>query len=88
MKAMDRSRCTGRRFAVLTNISLDHKEMDELRNLFTGFLGAARKAIVNLDDPEVRSLAADAAERQVVGYGFDDSAVDIQGSDVELRPTG
>ena len=43
--------------AVLTNISLDHKEMDELRPLFAGFLLAARKAVLNLDDPETRALA-------------------------------
>src|SRR3712207_1790633 len=43
--------------AVLTNISLDHKEMTELRQLFAGFLNAARKAVLNLDDPEARILA-------------------------------
>src|SRR3712207_8036732 len=36
--------------AVLTNISLDHKEMAELRQLFAGFLNAARKAVLNLED--------------------------------------
>ncbi len=50
--------------AVLTNISLDHKEMDELRQLFAGFLGAARKAVLNLDDPEVRGARRGAAEGQ------------------------
>src|SRR5436190_12954813 len=44
--------------AVLGNISLDHKEMDELRSLFGGFLAAAGKAVVNLDDPESRVIAA------------------------------
>src|SRR5215218_5441239 len=43
--------------AVLTNISLDHKEMDELRTLFAGFLNSARKAVLNLDDPETRALS-------------------------------
>ena len=49
--------------AVLTNITLDHKEMDELRGLFAGFLGAARKAVVNLDDPEARAARRDACRR-------------------------
>src|SRR5881628_1129349 len=49
--------------AVLTNISLDHKEMDELRELFAGFLGAARKAVVNLDDPESRALSESVPRR-------------------------
>src|SRR5436190_19734019 len=43
--------------AVLTNVSLDHKEMDELRTLFAGFLKASKKAVLNLDDPEVRLLS-------------------------------
>src|SRR5438270_2481825 len=43
--------------AVLTNISLDHKEVDELRQLFAHFLNASRKAVVNLDDPEARALS-------------------------------
>ena len=65
--------------AVLTNISLDHKEMDELRNLFNGFLGAARKAVLNLDDPEVRALAGRCPKDKLVGYGFDSPAADIRG---------
>src|SRR3954447_22561664 len=43
--------------AVLTNISLDHKEMDELRSIFASFALRARKAVLNLDDPETRALA-------------------------------
>ena len=50
--------------AVLTNISLDHLAMDELRGLFAGFLGAARKAVLNLDDPETRALADLRARRK------------------------
>ena len=43
--------------AVLTNVSLDHKEMAELRSLFAAFLLRARTAVLNLDDPETRALA-------------------------------
>src|SRR5262245_15081430 len=43
--------------AVLTNISLDHMTMDELRALFAGFLASSDKAVLNLDDPETRALA-------------------------------
>ena len=49
--------------AVLTNISLDHKEMDELRGLFAGFLAVAKKAVVNLDDPETRAPREVGADR-------------------------
>src|SRR5688500_5006150 len=45
------------RIAVLNNVSLDHKSMDELRALFGDFLGHAPTAIVNADDAEARALA-------------------------------
>ena len=47
--------------AVLTNLSHDHKPMDELRALFGGFLEAADTAVVNADDAEALALAPDAA---------------------------
>ena len=55
--------------AVLLNVSLDHKEMGELRQLFGDFLAAAPAAAVNLDDPESAVLAVRAHE--VVGFGLD-----------------
>ena len=74
--------------AVLTNISLDHKEMDELRQLFAHFLNRSRKAVLNLDDPEVRALAATVPEDKVIGYGFDSPAADFMGKDLRLEPEG
>ena len=55
--------------AVLLNVSLDHKEMDELRTLFGDFLAAAPRAAVNLDDPESAALAGRAHE--VIGFGIE-----------------
>lgn len=55
--------------AVLLNVSLDHKGLDELRVLFGDFLAAAPRAAVNLDDPESAVLAARA--REVVGFGIE-----------------
>ena len=43
--------------AVLLNVSLDHKSMDELRALFGDYLAAAQRAVVNFDDDEARALA-------------------------------
>jgi UDP-N-acetylmuramate-alanine ligase len=54
---------------VLTNISLDHKEMGELRALFGDFLRTARKAVLNLDDPEARILADSVPPEKLIGYG-------------------
>jgi UDP-N-acetylmuramate--alanine ligase len=72
--------------AVLTNISLDHKEMDELRQLFAHFLNASRKAVVNLDDPETRALSETVPRDKLIGYGFDAPSADFMGKDLQLEP--
>ena len=74
--------------AVLTNISLDHKEMAELRTLFAGFLSKARKAVLNLDDPETRALADLVSGDKCVGYGFDSPGAALMGKRLELLPDG
>ncbi|MDB5696103.1 MAG: UDP-N-acetylmuramate--alanine ligase [Sphingomonas bacterium] len=42
--------------AVLNNVSRDHKELDELRDLFGAFIAKAGWAVVNNDDREARAL--------------------------------
>jgi UDP-N-acetylmuramate--alanine ligase len=74
--------------AVLTNISLDHKEMDELRSLFAGFLNSARKAVLNLDDPETRMLADLVPADKCIGYGFDSPGADFMGKNLALTAGG
>src|SRR4051812_36795494 len=74
--------------AVLTNISLDHKEMDELRGLFAGFVKAAKKAVLNLDDPETRALAEAVPAGRGMGYGFDPPRAALMGRDLQLEPHG
>jgi UDP-N-acetylmuramate--alanine ligase len=74
--------------AVLTNISLDHKEMAELRQLFGGFLGASRKAVLNLDDPETRLLAETIQDQKRIGYGFDHPDAELRGRNLHLLPDG
>src|ERR1043165_4052685 len=44
--------------AVLNNITLDHKSLDELRHLFRDFAMKAKTVVLNLDDAETRLLAA------------------------------
>ena len=44
--------------AVLNNVSLDHKSLDELRALFGGFAERAGRVIVNIGDAEAAALAA------------------------------
>ena len=74
--------------AVLTNISLDHKEMDELRSLFAHFLNSARKAVLNLDDPETRALAGTIPAEKCVGYGFDSPGAQFMGKNLQLEADG
>ena len=70
--------------AVLTNVSLDHHSMDELRSLFGAFLARAGKAVVNLDDPESRAMAD--TVRDAAGYGFDSPGAAFSGRDLQLGP--
>jgi UDP-N-acetylmuramate--alanine ligase len=74
--------------AVLTNISLDHKDMDELRALFGHFLNASRKAVLNLDDPEVRALSETVPADKAIGLGFDAPRADFMGKDLQLEADG
>ncbi|HEX2764274.1 MAG TPA: Mur ligase family protein [Allosphingosinicella sp.] len=68
------------RIAVLTNVSLDHKGMDELRALFGGFLAAAQTSIVNLDDPEARALGGG------ITFSLAGNAADYSASNFEAAP--
>ena len=72
--------------AVLNNISLDHKSLDELRHLFSDFAAKAEAVVVNLDDDETRLLAAVLSPDQLVTYGFADDEADLFGSGLTEAP--
>ena len=56
------------RVAVLGNVSLDHKSLEELRELFGDFLACAETAAVNIDDAESAALAAHA--KSLISFGI------------------
>ncbi|HEY1606919.1 MAG TPA: Mur ligase family protein [Allosphingosinicella sp.] len=56
--------------AVLNNIGLDHKTLEELRGLFRDFASRAEKVVVNLDDAETRALAADIPADRLIAFSF------------------
>ncbi len=58
--------------AVINNVSLDHKSLQELRVLFTDFARKADIAIVNLGDPEAAALAAELSH--VTSFAIDAAA--------------
>ncbi|MBN8845917.1 MAG: UDP-N-acetylmuramate--alanine ligase [Sphingomonadales bacterium] len=70
--------------AVVTNISLDHKSLAELHQLFGDFAAKARVAVINADDAESAPLRSGA---NVLSFGFGDDAA-IRGSDFEALPDG
>ena len=74
--------------AVLTNISLDHLAMDELRALFGGFLERAGKAVINMDDPETRLIGEALTPSKLAGYGFDSPLASLIGRNLKLEPDG
>ena len=61
--------------AVLGNVSLDHKSLEELRALFGDFLGQAEVACVNLDDAEAAQLAPRA--KRLIGFAIEHPTADI-----------
>jgi UDP-N-acetylmuramate--alanine ligase len=75
------------RVAVLNNISLDHKTMDELRALFRDFLAHAETAILNADDAETQALAKHLPRGKVVTYSLKDETADLVASNLEPKPT-
>jgi UDP-N-acetylmuramate--alanine ligase len=76
------------RVAVVNNISLDHKSLDELRSLFRGFLAGAQTAILNLDNAETAALAADLKPGQTVTYSLHAAAADLLVSALIPAPAG
>jgi UDP-N-acetylmuramate--alanine ligase len=56
--------------AVLNNVSLDHKSLEELRTLFHDFAMKAERVVVNLDDEETRALAAGLPRERLVSFSF------------------
>ncbi len=62
--------------AVLGNVSLDHKSLEELRGLFGDFLARAGTAVVNLDDAESAALSSRASGRALT-FGLESREAEI-----------
>ena len=60
---------------VLLNVSLDHKSMEELRQLFGDYLERSRIAVINADDPEALALLPRA--KDVITFGIDQERAQI-----------
>ncbi|HTZ77747.1 MAG TPA: Mur ligase family protein [Stellaceae bacterium] len=73
--------------AVLNNVAVDHKSLDELRLLFRDFVAKAETAVLNLDNAETAALAA-ARRGRTVTYSLHDEAADLLASGITPAPDG
>ena len=62
------------RIAVLNNVSVDHKSLDELRTLFGDFARGAAMAVVNIGDPEAAAIAATLPRERLVTVAVEEEA--------------
>jgi UDP-N-acetylmuramate--alanine ligase len=76
------------RIAVVNNISLDHKSLDELRSLFRGFIVKAETVVLNLDNPETAALVPDLKPGQAVTYSLANAQADLLASLPVPAPDG
>jgi len=76
------------RVAVLNNISLDHKSLDELRTLFRGFIAKAETVVLNLDNAETAALAVDLKPGRAVTYSLGRAPAHLLASPPVRSPAG
>jgi UDP-N-acetylmuramate--alanine ligase len=70
--------------AVVNNIALDHKSMDELRLLFGEFVGKAETAVINLDNAEAAALKP----ANALTYSLTEASAHLVGGNVVPAPDG
>ena len=75
------------RVAVVNNVSLDHKSMDELRALFGGFADRAKTAVLNLDNAETATLWSQVGDH-AIGFSLRDARADLVAGPPSLSPGG
>jgi UDP-N-acetylmuramate--alanine ligase len=74
--------------AVVNNISLDHKTMEELRNLFGAFAAKAEIAVLNLDNDDTKALASALPPGKAVTYSLTNMRAQLFGGRLRPTPTG
>ena len=74
--------------AVLTNISEDHKPMNELRGLFGDFIGKADRCVVSLDDPETIRIGRPVPPENRVFFSLSDRNADLFAAALSPAPDG
>jgi UDP-N-acetylmuramate--alanine ligase len=73
--------------AVLLNVSLDHKSIEELRRLFGDFVARAGTAAINLDDEDARFLGERARSRITFGIEHPKADIGVELGSIREGPT-
>jgi UDP-N-acetylmuramate--alanine ligase len=76
------------RIAVLTNIALDHKSLDELRALFHDFVAKAETVVLNLDNDETATLAAEIPSDKTITFSLTDRGAQLVAGKLSPSPEG
>jgi UDP-N-acetylmuramate--alanine ligase len=74
--------------AVVNNISLDHKSLDELRSLFRGFIAGAQRVVLNLDNTETAAISDELDPKQVATFSLRSTHAHLLASSPAPSPTG
>jgi UDP-N-acetylmuramate--alanine ligase len=70
--------------AVVNNVALDHKSLEELRGLFRDFVAKADVTVLNLDNEETAALVTDKA----ITYSLTGRTAQLQASGIIPAPDG
>jgi len=76
------------RVALVNNISLDHKSLDELRTLFRGFIAKAQTVVLNLDNAETAALLIGLQPGQAITYSLNSAQAHLLASQPVRSPSG
>ncbi|MEL7190185.1 MAG: Mur ligase family protein [Pseudomonadota bacterium] len=73
---------------VLLNVSLDHKSLEELRDLFGDYVGVSGCAAINFDNDEARALARRANQYVSFGIYASDADITVEAESIAHTPLG
>ena len=79
------------KIAVLNNVSLDHKSLDELRSLFGEFIARAATAVINMDNGDGAALAMTLPPERRLTFKIEDGGgqeADLVAIGLVQRPFG
>jgi UDP-N-acetylmuramate--alanine ligase len=76
------------RIAVVNNVSLDHKSLDELRGLFRDFAAKTQTVVLNMDNVETAALLAGLRPGQGLTWSLRDARAHLVASSPVCSPGG